>query len=54
MAHKHFGNHFPLLFGSLYGILNSMLSRANNQETILNSDLVRACIEAALESDSIG
>jgi hypothetical protein len=25
MAHKHFGKHFPLLFGNLYGILNSRL-----------------------------
>jgi hypothetical protein len=27
MAHKHFGKHFPLLFGDLYSILNSRSRR---------------------------
>jgi hypothetical protein len=43
MAHKHFGKHFPLLFGDLYSILNSRLvdefvsySKENKLEEFMN------------------
>jgi len=55
MAHKHFGKHFHLLFGNLYGILNSRLvdefasySKENKLEEFMNYEpnvleIIRLC-----------